>query len=310
MEQKIITIFGGTGFLGKSVVQSLAHAGYRLRVVSRHPERSLSLKTLGDVGQIALIAGNINDEKSLTSTVKDAYAVVNLVGVLFEKAAQNFTALHAQCAEKLAIAAKNAGVELFVQISALGVEYECGSSYARTKLLGERAVLAAFPEATILRPSVIFGADDNFFNQFARLSCIAPALPLIGGGKTLFQPVFVGDVAKAVEVCLVKPETKGEIYELGGKKTYSFKEILEYILQILGKKKPLINIPFGVASVIGYMAEFLPKPMLTRDQVKLLKFPNIVTSGAKTFADLGIEPKTIEEIVPQYLARFHKKTKV
>jgi NADH dehydrogenase len=310
MEQKIITIIGGTGFLGRYVVQELAKAGYRLRVVSRHPERASDLKVFGDVGQIALINGNINKPDSLKHALAGAYGVVNLVGVLFESGKQNFSAIHAIAAEKLAIAAREASVSRFVHISALGVEHEFGSAYARSKLIGERAVLEAFPNATILRPSVIFGAEDNFFNQFAKMAVYSPALPLIGGGKTLFQPVYVGDVARAVAACFEQPEACGEIYELGGRKTYSFKEILQYILKTTGRKRFLNPLPFWLASIIATFAEFLPKPPLTRDQVKLLKFDNIVSASAKNLSSLGIVPKSVEEIVPKYLAKFCKKKMV
>jgi NADH dehydrogenase len=312
MEQKIITIIGGTGFLGRYVVQSLAQAGYRLRVVSRHPERESNIKTLGDVGQISLRAGNLNDINSIIPALVGAYGVVDLVGVLFENGLQCFANLHSIGAEKLAIAAKIAGVQRFIFVSALGVEYEFGSSYARSKLLGERAVFAAFPEAIILRPSVMFGAEDDFFNKFAKMARFSPALPLIGGGKTLFQPIYVGDVAKAVAVCLHKPETCGEIYELGGRKTYSFKELLQYIMGIIGKRRWLNPLPFCLATIIASVAEFLQKllgirPPITRDQVKLLKFDSVVNPNAKNLAHLGISPRAMEEIVPQYLARFHKK---
>lgn len=310
MEQKIITIIGGTGFLGRYVVQTLAKAGYRLRVVSRHPQRSADFKVFGDVGQIALISGNINDITSLKNALAGAYGVVNLVGVLFESGKQKFSAIHAIAAEKLAIAAREAGVYKFVHISALGVENEFGSAYARSKLLGERAVLEAFPSASILRPSVIFGAEDNFFNQFAKMAVYSPALPLIGGGKTLFQPVYVGDVARAVTTCFEQHEACGEIYELGGRKTYSFKDILQYIMEVTGRKRFLNPLPFWLASIIATFAEFLPKPPLTRDQVKLLKFDNIVSASAKNLSSLGIVPTTVEEIVPKYLEKFSKKKMV
>jgi len=310
MEQKIITIIGGTGFLGRYVVQELAKVGYRLRVVSRHPERAGDLKVFGDVGQIALINGNINNPDSLKHALAGAYGVVNLVGVLFESGKQNFSAIHAIAAEKLAIAAREAGISRFVHISALGVEHEFGSAYARSKLIGERAVLEAFPNSTILRPSVIFGAEDNFFNQFAKMAVYSPALPLIGGGKTLFQPVYVGDVARAVAACFEQPEACGEIYELGGRKTYSFKEILQYIMEATGRKCFLNPLPFWLASIIAIFAEFLPKPPLTRDQVKLLKFDNIVSASSKNLSSLGIVPTTVEEIVPKYLEKFSKKKMV
>lgn len=307
MEQRVVTIIGGTGFLGRYVVRQLARAGYRLRVVARNPEAALHLKTAGDVGQIALIAGNLNDMSTIAPALKGAYAVVNLVGVLAEGGSQGFSRLHAQGAERLAFAAHIAGVQRFIHISALGVDKAQNSAYARSKLNGEKAVQAAFPNATILRPSVVFGAEDNFFNQFARMASLAPALPLIGGGKTTFQPVYVGDIAQAVETSLARADTAGETYELGGPHTYSFRQILEYILLLIGRSRLLVTIPFPLASLIGSVAQLLPRPPLTRDQVKLLKHHNVVGRDTKCFAHLGITPTAIEMVVPGYLARFHKK---
>ncbi|MEQ1789717.1 MAG: complex I NDUFA9 subunit family protein [Rickettsiales bacterium] len=307
MEQRVITILGGTGFLGRYVVQRLARAGFRLRVISRNPEAALELKATGNVGQITLIAGNINNPESYVTALNGSYGVINLTGILFERGNQKFSSIHSLGAEKLAIAAKAAGVKRFIHISALGIDHEFGSSYARSKLLGERAVLSSFPEATVLRPSIIFGAEDNFFNKFAKMASISPALPLIGGGKTLFQPVYVDDIAHAIEVCLQKDETQGQIYELGGERIYSFKQILEYILKLTGKKRLLITLPFGLASFIAKIAEFCPNPPLTRDQVKLLKYNNTVNPDAKTFADLEITPTSAEVIIPEYLSIFNKK---
>jgi NADH dehydrogenase len=308
MEQRVVTILGGTGFLGRYVVQQLARSGYRLRVIARNPSAAIELITSGHVGQISLIAGDITKPESYAASLKGSYAVVNLVGILFESGKRNFTEVHSLGAEKLAIAASAAGVKRFIQISALGVEHEFGSSYARSKFLGEQAVMSAFPKATILRPSIMFGAEDNFFNKFAKMASIAPALPLIGGGKTKFQPVYVGDVAHAIEVCLTEDETRGQIYELGGPHTYSFKQILEYILLITGKSRALVKLPFGVASFIGRLGEFCPTPPLTRDQVKLLKYDNTVNPSLKSFAHLGITPTAVEMIVPEYLSIYNKKT--
>lgn len=307
MEQKIVTIIGGTGFVGRYVVRSLAKAGYRLRVIARNPDGALHLKTAGTVGQIVLMSGNLSRSESLAGKLDQSYAVVNLVGILFERGRQNFTHLHAQGAERLAQMAKSAGVSRFVHLSALGVDKAIGSQYARSKMLGEKAVAAAFPEATILRPSVIFGAEDNFFNQFAAMASLSPALPLIGGGRTRFQPAYVGDVAAAAEACLTRDDVLGKTYELGGPTVYSFREILEYILRATGHRRALMPLPFGLASLMGAVAELLPRPPLTRDQVKLLKYDNVVSPGAKTFADLGISPLSVDMVVPEYLARFNRK---
>ena len=311
MEQPIVTIIGGTGFVGRYVVKLLAAAGYTLRVISRHPENAAHLKTSGNVGQIVLMAGDITNPASLVGKIEDSYAVVNLAGILFQSGGENFANVHTHGVEKLAQMAKAAGVKRFIHISALGVDNNSGSCYARSKILGEHAVLDAFPEATILRPSVIFGPEDNFVNLFASMACIAPALPLIGGGRTCFQPVYVGDVAKAVEVCLNHADTMGHTYELGGPETLSFKEILTYILKTLGKKRLLLPIPFAVAPLFALFAELVGKivhpPLLTRDQVKLLRHDNIIATNSLHFANLGIAPTAMEMIVPEYLARYKKK---
>jgi NADH dehydrogenase len=311
MNPKTITVIGGSGFLGRYVVRGLAKAGYRLRVIVRQNEAASHLRTAGDVGQITLESGNLALPESLIGKIEDSHAVINLVGVLFESGRQNFINLHAQGAEKLAKMAKTAGVARFIHVSALGIDNASGSQYARTKVLGEKAVRAAFPEATILRPGVMFGPEDNFFNQFAAMAAnpLVPCLPLIGGGATRFQPVYVGDVARAVETCLTQGDAMGQNYELGGPQVLSFKEILEYILRTTGKHARLANVPFGMASMMGAFGEFLPRPPLTRDQVTLLKYDNVVSPDAKTFADLGITPTAIDMVVPGYLARFNKGAK-
>ena len=304
----IITVVGGSGFVGRYVVKHLAEAGYRVRVICRNPNAALALKTAGDPGQIVLESGDMLRPESIAPKLAGSFAVINLVGVLFEKGGQKFSALQAKGAENLAVAAKKAGVKRFVQLSALGVDKAFGSEYARTKLMGEKSVLMHFPDVTILRPSVIFGAEDNFFNQFAAL----PILPLIGGGKTRFQPVYVDDVARAVVASLSLDTAKGATYELGGATVYSFRALMEFVNITLRKHKPLIKIPFGLAMLIGLKWEIISKitpfkPMLTRDQVRLLKHDNVIGAGAKTFADLGITPQPMEIIVPKYLARFHPK---
>ncbi|MDX2074054.1 MAG: complex I NDUFA9 subunit family protein [Alphaproteobacteria bacterium] len=307
---RIITIVGGSGFVGRYVVQQLAHAGYRVQVICRNPNAALALKTAGDPGQVVLTAGNIARPEALSGKLAGSYAVVNLVGVLFENGAQNFAALHAKSAEALAKLAKSAGAARFIHLSALGVDKAFGSEYARTKLVGEKAVTAAFTGATILRPSVIFGPEDHFFNQFAAM----PALPLIGGGKTRFQPVYVGDVAKAVLACLEQPESAGQLYELGGAKTYSFKALMDFVQEVLRVKKPMVKLPFGLAMLVAFFAEtayklipLIRRPLLTRDQVRLLKYDNVVSADANTLTDLGVTPQPLETIVPRYLARFNPK---
>lgn len=306
MEPRTITIVGGTGFLGRYAVRRLARAGYRLRIIARRPDAALRLKTAGDVGQIVLMQGDITRPESLHGKLENSYAVINLVGILFESGRQKFAPVHTKGAETLAQLAKAARVERFIQVSALGADKASGSQYARSKLLGESAVLQAFPDATLLRPSVMFGPEDNFYNQFARMAVFSPALPLIGGGHTRFQPVYVDDVARAIETCLTRAEVRGHIYELGGPRIYTFREILDYILRVTGRHAKLMTLPYPAASLMGTMGELMPRPPLTRDQVKLLKFDNVVSPNARTFANLGIEPKAAEEIVPGYLARFAK----
>lgn len=308
MTDKIITIVGGSGFLGRYVVRALAKAGYRVRIIVRNPDLAAPLKTAGDVGQISIESGNLAVPETLIGKIEGSKAVINLVGILFESGRQNFTNLHAQGAEKLAQMAKSAGVLRYVHMSSLGVEKASGSNYARSKILGERAVRAAFPEATIFRPSVIFGPEDNFFNQFATMANLSCILPAIGGGRTKFQPVYVGDVAHAIEVCLARSDTKGQTYELGGPQIFSFREILEYILKTTSKDRKLVSLPFAAASAIAPLAQYLPPPFsFTADQVRLLKYDNIVSHDVKTFADLGITPTAVEMVVPEYLARFRKK---
>lgn len=306
MEARIITIVGGTGFLGRYVVRRLARAGHVLRVVARRPDAALHLKTSGDPGQIVLVAGDITRPEMLAGKIEGSFAVVNLTGILFESGRQTFDAVHTKGPDRLAQMAKAGGVKRFIHVSALGVDKPSGARYARSKLLGESAVLQAFPDATLLRPSVMFGAEDNFFNQFACMASFSPALPLIGGGKTRFQPVYVDDVARAIEACLTRTEMKGHIYELGGPRIYTFREILAYVLHVTGRRARLMTLPFSAAALAGAFGEMLPRPLLTRDQVKLLKFDNVVSPNARTFANLGIEPRAVEDIVPEYLARFSK----
>lgn len=309
MDSKIVTLIGGTGFLGRYVVKLLAQEGYTVRVVSRRPDAARHLKTAGEPGQVVLVSGNIARPSTILPHIEGTTAVVNLVGALYEKGSQRFSALHAQGPERIAKAAKSEGCKTFVQVSALGVDKAAQSYYARTKVLGEKAVRGAFHEATILRPSVIFGPEDNFYNQFARIAALAPALPLIGGGKTKFQPIYVGDVARAIVECVKSPATHGKTYELGGSQIFTFREILDYILTQTGQRCRLVTLPFGMATAIGAVAEFLPRPMLTRDQVRLLKYDNVVSEGAHILQELGITPTPVAAIVPGYLARYRGSNK-
>jgi NADH dehydrogenase len=304
MQKGIITIFGGTGFVGRHVVQEAARAGYRVQVITRDTIAAEFLKTQGDVGQIAIIYGDIRDPESYRAAVARSNIVINLVGILYEKGKQTFATLHAKAPETLAQMAIQSGVERFLHMSALGVDKATNSKYAKTKLLGEKAVLAAFPDATIFRPSVIFGAEDNFYNQFAKMACFSPFLPLIGGGNTKFQPTYVGDVAKALIHALSRPESKGAIYSLGGGKVLSFEAILRSVGTYTHRTPWLLPLPSCAASMMGLVAERLPHPFITRDQVRLLAYDNVVDETEQGYAALGIIPHSPEDIVPEYLVRF------
>jgi len=304
-QTEIITVFGGSGMIGRHLVVRLARRGALIRVASRHPGQARFLKTAGEAGQVQPIAVDITNEQSVALAVKDATAVINLVGVLYESGRWTFQAVHAEAPARIARAAAAAGVEQLVQISAIGADPASNSAYSRTKAAGESAVLAAFPGATILRPSVIFGPEDHFFNLFASMALISPVLPLLGGGKTRFQPVFVGDVAEAITTALTNPETHGKTYELGGPDVHSFKELMEIMLAEIGRKRLLVTLPFELAKwEAALILERLPKPLLTRDQIELFKSDNVVQAGALTLADLGITPTALDLVLPTYLDRF------
>ncbi|MGF6229710.1 uncharacterized protein YbjT (DUF2867 family) [Inquilinus ginsengisoli] len=302
--QKTVTLFGGTGFVGRYVAQMLAQRGWRIIVASRHPDRALPLKTAGAVGQVVPVFADIRDDGSVAAAVAGADAVVNLVGILFERGKQRFDSIHGEAAGRVARAAAAAGASRFVQISAIGASADSPSSYARTKAAGEAAVRAAFPGASILRPSVVFGPEDGFFNLFANLARTAPFLPLFGGGTTKFQPVYVQDVAAAVVACLEQDGAAGQTYELGGPRVYSFRELMELTLKQTGRKKRLVSLSWGMAAFEAKLFSLLPKPPLTPDQVLQLKIDNVVAPGAKTLADLGIQPTPAELILPSYLDRY------
>lgn len=317
MEQQVVTVLGGTGFVGRYIVKQLAQEGYTVQVIARKAMAAKYLKPLGSVGQIVLTAGNILKPESLRGKFAGSVAVINATGILYETGKQRFTAIHATGAEKVAQLAAAEGVPRFIHISALGVDKAKSSEYARSKLNGEHAVKAAFPSATILRPSVVFGPEDDFYNQFASIAGLAPALPAIGGAKTRFQPVYVGDVARAVVACIAHSSTQGTTYELGGPQVYSFREILKYIMKVIGKKRFLLPLPYGAASFLGFIFETLNKiplvnllfrkPLITRDQVKLLQTDNVVSPSSKTLQHLGITPTAVEMIVPEYLGRHVRK---
>jgi NADH dehydrogenase len=305
----LITVFGGSGFLGRHVVRALAKRHYRIRVAVRRPDLAGHLQPLGRVGQIHAVQANLRHAGSIEAAVRDAAVVVNLVGILFERGRQRFEAVQAFGAEQVALAAAAHGARM-IQVSAIGADAHSASAYARSKALGEQAVLAASAEATIFRPSVMFGPEDEFFNKFAALARILPALPLVGGGQTRFQPVFVGDVAEAIARAVDGEAKEGAIYEAGGPEVRTFKELLEYVLAVTGRRRLLIPVPFPVARLQAMILQFMPKPLLTPDQVELLKADNVVSEEAerdgRTLRGLGIEPVAMETIVPSYLWRFRK----
>lgn len=307
MRNATVTVFGGSGFIGRYTVRRLAASGARVRVAVRKTNTANFLKPMGEVGQISLEAVHLAKTDDLKPFVEGSTHVVNAVGILSEWGNQTFSAVQAQAPGKIARAAAAVGVRHLVHVSAIGADASSQSTYAQTKAAGEAAVREAFPTATILRPSVVFGAEDAFFNRFAGMAQFSPALPLIGGGKTRFQPVYVDDVAAAIVTALNSDEAQGETYELGGPDVYTFKELMQYLLKVIDKKRALISLPFGVANFQARLAELLPNPLLTRDQVTLLKSDNVVNDGAKTFADLGLTATPLEVVVPSYLSRYTRE---
>lgn len=314
MSDQLATVFGGSGFIGRHVVRELAKRGMRVRVAVRRPHLAQHLKPLGVVGQIQLFQANVRYAPSVAKALEGADACVFLPGVLAPQGRQTFEAVQAAGAATVARAAAAAGIEPYVHISAIGADAASKSIYARTKAEGEAAVRAALPNATILRPSIVFGEGDGFFNRFASMARFAPALPAIGGGRTRFQPVYVDDVADAVCEALVRPEARGRTYELGGPGVYTFTELMTLMMEVIGRKRLLAPIPFPIASLMGLggeIAGWLPflEPFLTRDQVELLKSDNVVGASGEevgTLADLGITPDSVEAILPNYLERYRK----
>lgn len=310
MHNGLVTVFGGSGFLGRSVVRALTADGWRVRVAMRRPHLGHELRVMGDVGQVHLMQANLRYPSSVEAALDGADACVNLVALLFERGAQTFEALHVEGAETIARACAARNIKTMAHVSAIGADIEAKSNYSRTKAKGEERIRVHVPSADILRPSIIFGEGDGFFTRFASMASLAPALPLIGGGETRFQPVFVGDVAKAI-AGVIRQGTSGETYELGGPQTYTFRQLMDFTLGAINKRRFLLPIPWAVAAPMGWIGEVsgitpLFDPFLTRDQVEDLKTDNIVTDGAKGFAELGIRPDTIEAIVPAYLERFRK----
>ncbi len=328
MSKRIITVFGGSGFLGRHLIQKLARDGAILRVAVRRPEFAGFLCPMGDVGQVTLIQANVRDDKSVARAIEGAGEVVNLAGIIFERGRQRFAEVHARAPGRIARAAAAAGVKKLVHISAIGADARANSAYARSKAAGEQALREAYPQATILRPGIMFGPEDDFFNKFSALARISPILPVffnirqrpklrfeglyvmleIEAGVTRMQPVYVSDVAEAVGRVLAAPssESAGKTYELGGPTIYSFRELMELVIRETQHKRLLVPVPYFAADIMGFFAQFLPEPPFTADQAKMLRVDNVVAEGALTLDDLGITASPAELILPTYLHRFRR----
>lgn len=303
----LITIVGGSGFVGRHLVKLLASKGYRLRVLVRDCIAAEYLKTAGSVGQIVIEHADITRPQTLTGKFEGSFAVINLVSILYERGRQKFNSINTVGARLIAEQAKQAGVQCFIHISALGADRAKDTAYGRTKLAGEEAIRSIFPEATILRPSIIVGPEGGFFQRFARMSLISPVLPLLLKGKTRFQPVLVTDVTSAILACLTNPATRGNIYEIAGPKTYTFRQLLELMAHITHRKPLLISIPTVLARLKAFFLEHMPcPPLITRDQIKLLGHDNVAIADRLGLAELGITPAPIESQLPHYLARYIK----
>lgn len=305
MKTRIVTVVGGSGFIGRHIVKALCKAGYTVRVLCRDTIAAAHLKTAGNVGQVVLQHADITDEASLSGKFAESFAVINLVSCLYSRGTQNFEALNVKGAAAVARAAKEAGAERLIHFSALGAENATNTRYGRTKKQGEDAVRHAFREATIFRPSLVFGIGDEFFNRFARMSLVSPVLPLIRGGKTQFQPVYAEDIARAALNALANDAAKGESYALAGPHCFSLKTMLEMMMRQTRRKRVLASIPTALASTMGLISELLPfPPAITRDQVKLLAHDNVAKPGERGLETLGVEATALEPILPAILERY------
>ena len=307
-DYKTACIFGGTGFIGTQVVRELAARGVRIKVATRTPESAYFLRPCGTVGQIVPYRCDYSDAENVRAAVSGCDYVVNCTGILFEKKKNSFERVHVDIPAAIAKACTDEGVERFVHISALGIEASA-SKYANSKFQGEKAVKNAFPQVSILRPSVVFGEDDDFFNKFAQMAPFVPFLPLIGGGETKFQPVFVGDISDAVIACLSLPamgegNPQGKTYELGGPDVVTFKGIYETMFEYTENPRPLVNLPWSLAKLQASVFSLMPTPILTPDQVESLKTNNIVGKDALTLSSLGVQPTAMRSILPTYLNRY------
>jgi uncharacterized protein YbjT (DUF2867 family) len=306
----LITVFGGSGFVGSQVVQDLARRGWRIRVACRRPDRAWKLQTSGQVGQIQAVRCDATDRAQVEAALRGADAAVNLIGILHEAGARSFDALHVEAARNIAIGCAAAGVGRLVHVSAIGANPASASQYAATKAAGEMAVREDKPDAVIVRPSIVFGAGDGFLNRFASMASMSPFLPLIGGGSTRFQPVYVGDVAEAIARAVERRDAAGRTFELGGPEIMTMEDVLKLVLRETRRSNGLIPLPFFVARAIGSVAQLTAfvgiTPVLTRDQVVSLESDNVVAEDAEGLAELGIQPTGVEAIAPSYLWRYRR----
>ena len=325
MQEKIVTVFGGSGFIGSSLIMRLAKQGYRVRVAVRNTDRANHLRVYGDVGQIMPIQVKLSDKQAIQDVIKGSWGVVNLLGILFEKGSSTFDAVHVVAPKDIANACAKENVKRLVHISAIGANAKSKSEYAKSKAKGEKAVLKAFPDATILRPSVVFGPGDNFLNMFAKLSKVLPIMAVFEKGSVKMQPVYVADVADAIMAVLEGKKTtknqggqtaskkgaalkaEGKTYELGGPEIYTLKELMAFAAKSAGRDPAFFNVPSPLGKMMAYGFEFLPTPLITRDQIKLLKIDNVVSNKAKGLKDIGIDPAHLEVIAPTYLKCYQKQ---
>ena len=305
---KRVTVLGGDGFIGRHLVQRLAARGMTIIVYARHAGDALYLKPMGNPGQIVLANGDIRDSRRVAAAITGSDGVINLVGILRERGSQNFDGLQRDGAALVAQAAKAAGVSRLIHVSAIGADAASSSLYARSKGSGEAAIASHFPTVTVLRPSIVFGTEDQFFNRFATMAKLSPILPIVGAA-TRFQPIYVGDVADAIVAAFDSPTTMGKTYELGGPGIYSFRALLDAMLAEIGITRMVVDLPPVLASWIARLTAFLPEPPITLDQIRLLQRDNIVGADALTLAELGITATPLELILPRQLTRFRRARK-
>jgi len=306
MAKDLVTIFGGSGFVGKNIVEQLAAKGYRVRVAVRNPNSALFVKPLGDVGQVQVVQANLRDEKSVFAAIQGSDVVINLVGILFESGKQSFSSVHASGAALIAKFSADLDVKKLIHMSAIGADAESEALYAKTKAKGEEAVRHYYPDAVIFRPSIIFGPDDGFFNRFGNMAKLSPIMPVISGDSK-FQPVYVCDVAEAFVKAVEDDVCDGQTYTLGGPRTYSFRELLAYICEETDNDRTLVDIPMPIAKIQAVFMGLLPTPPLTLDQLTMLEKDNVVGEGEQGFDALGINPTPVEAVVPSYMWQYRPK---